>query len=254
MRNRTPKRSYVIGDIHGCLSELKKIIQLLINNEHINWQDRLIFLGDYVDRGPDSFGVIEYLVQLKTRYECVFLVGNHEIMFLEFFNNPKSVRFDIWMKEGGEATLTSYFRQLNPTPKEKPASTVDIEELKSITRQDIPPLHRQFFDELKPYLLLKKTGKTYFFSHAQLSSGFANMDKIFDHLKADSFKCQYFWGKYRYAGIYKQPGMVFISGHTVQDEVKNYGDVILMDTGCVFGGCLSVYCLDNKRIYKVKKK
>jgi predicted MPP superfamily phosphohydrolase len=75
-------RSFVIGDIHGCLAELT----FLINNLPLEQGDRIVFLGDYIDRGPDSKGVVSYLVDLKARavYDLVFLKGNHEDMLMSY--------------------------------------------------------------------------------------------------------------------------------------------------------------------------
>ena len=71
---------YAIGDIHGELEKLDELLALLT----IEPGDKLIFLGDYIDRGPDSPGVIERLIELRERHDCVFLLGNHESMFLDF--------------------------------------------------------------------------------------------------------------------------------------------------------------------------
>ena len=71
-------RCYVIGDIHGCLEELT----YLLENLPLEDSDRLIFLGDYVDRGPDPKGVVSYLIerQLKEDQDLIFLKGNHDDM------------------------------------------------------------------------------------------------------------------------------------------------------------------------------
>ena len=73
---------YVVGDIHGCPDELACLLEAL----PLEPADRLVFLGDYIDRGPDSKGVISYLIewQRKGKQEIVFLKGNHEDMFLSY--------------------------------------------------------------------------------------------------------------------------------------------------------------------------
>ncbi len=97
---------YVIGDIHGCLDPLRRLMAQLRPSE----ADEVIFLGDYVDRGPDSRGVIEYLLTLRGRY--TFLMGNHERMFLDFLQGKERALF---LYNGGAATLESYggFRQIS---------------------------------------------------------------------------------------------------------------------------------------------
>lgn len=71
-------RTIAIGDIHGCRGKLSKILTHL----QLNAQDKVIFLGDYIDRGPDSAGVISDLIRFSQTVSCVFLRGNHEDMLL----------------------------------------------------------------------------------------------------------------------------------------------------------------------------
>ncbi len=90
---------YVIGDIHGCLEPLHRLMAQLRLSE----ADEVVFLGDYIDRGPDSKGVIDYLLTLHGRY--TFLMGNHERMFLDFLQGQQRALF---LYNGGTATLESY--------------------------------------------------------------------------------------------------------------------------------------------------
>jgi len=90
---------YVIGDIHGCLDPLHRLITQLSLSE----TDEVIFLGDYIDRGPESRGVIDYLLTLRGQY--TFLMGNHERMFLDFLQGKDRTLF---LYNGGTATLESY--------------------------------------------------------------------------------------------------------------------------------------------------
>ncbi len=90
---------YAIGDIHGCLEPLRRLVDQIHSSE----TDEVVFIGDYVDRGPDSKGVIDYLLTLQGRY--TFLMGNHERMFLDFLQGKE--RF-LFLYNGGEATLESY--------------------------------------------------------------------------------------------------------------------------------------------------
>jgi serine/threonine protein phosphatase 1 len=90
---------YAIGDIHGCLEPLDRLMAQLRLSE----TDEVVFLGDYIDRGPDSKGVIDYLLTLRGRY--TFLMGNHERMFLDFLQGKERALF---LYNGGTATLESY--------------------------------------------------------------------------------------------------------------------------------------------------
>lgn len=99
-------RTIVIGDIHGCYKELKQLIVDLKDNQEYNKDtDRIIFLGDYIDRGEDSFKVIQYIKELqKENSNVITLMGNHEKMCIDFITENK----DGWLYNGYEATLASY--------------------------------------------------------------------------------------------------------------------------------------------------
>ena len=90
---------YAIGDIHGCLDPLRRLMDQI----HPCETDEVVFIGDYVDRGPESKGVLDYLLSLRGRY--TFLMGNHERMFLDFLQGKEQFLF---LYNGGEATLESY--------------------------------------------------------------------------------------------------------------------------------------------------
>ena len=95
-------RQFAIGDIHGCLTAL----QVLDRELAFSGDDTVVTLGDYVDRGPDSRGVIEFLLGLLERCHLVTLRGNHEIMMLEARDDRSSLLN--WLGYGGDATLDSY--------------------------------------------------------------------------------------------------------------------------------------------------
>lgn len=126
---------YVIGDIHGCLDPLQRLITQLPLGE----SDEVIFLGDYIDRGPDSKGVIDYLLTLRGRY--TFLMGNHERMFVNFLQGKER---QLFLYNGGAATLDSYG---------------------GLSR--IPATHLTFLDRLRPYC---ERGD-YLFVHAGVRPG-----------------------------------------------------------------------------------
>lgn len=100
-------KTIVIGDIHGCYSELKKLItDLELNGEYNKNTDKLVFLGDYIDRGKDSSLVIKFIRKLqKENKNVIALMGNHEDMLLEYYKNGD----DTWLWNGGKATQKSYY-------------------------------------------------------------------------------------------------------------------------------------------------
>jgi serine/threonine protein phosphatase 1 len=99
--------TYVIGDIHGQLGHLKTLLGKLSPQEG----DDFIFLGDYIDRGPRSRGVLDYLMDLAERFPCVFLKGNHEDMFLEALRQGSGTEAaNLWINNGGLQTLQDFGR------------------------------------------------------------------------------------------------------------------------------------------------
>ncbi|MEM1054732.1 MAG: metallophosphoesterase family protein [Bacteroidota bacterium] len=100
---------YGIGDIHGCRATLAALIGALAPTP----EDHLVFVGDYIDRGPDSYGVIEDLLRMQHEAasgegpRCTFLRGNHDQMLLDWADGLPGA-YDLWRANGGLATLTSY--------------------------------------------------------------------------------------------------------------------------------------------------
>jgi serine/threonine protein phosphatase 1 len=95
-------RTFAIGDIHGCQTALARLLAEIAAGK----EDLLIFLGDYIDRGPASRAVIELLIQQSERSPCVFVRGNHEVMILEGRRDP--LKASMWQSYGGSEMLESY--------------------------------------------------------------------------------------------------------------------------------------------------
>ena len=103
-----PAHVYAIGDVHGCLRELRRLEGMIA--EHLSdreGESLVIYLGDYVDRGPSSAGVLDHLLgRSHGPWERIFLGGNHEAMMLDFLGKP--AHDHAWLKYGGMETLQSY--------------------------------------------------------------------------------------------------------------------------------------------------
>jgi len=121
---------FAIGDVHGCLSMLK----VLVGKLPIAKEDAIVFLGDYIDRGPESKGVVDFVIDLKTKHNVVCLMGNHERMLLDYLCGMNR---KLYLYNGGVATLDSY-------------------------GGSIPQNHIDFFESLLPYY----ETEDYFFVHA----------------------------------------------------------------------------------------
>lgn len=100
-------RTYAIGDVHGRLDLVEQAVEAI--GAHVGDAPfRVIFLGDYVDRGPDSRGVIDLLMELQRRWPVVCLKGNHEELMLQAITQPAGGRLTRWLEYGGDHTLASY--------------------------------------------------------------------------------------------------------------------------------------------------
>jgi len=108
------ERIFAIGDIHGCFDQFRELVEDKIRLEK---SDKLVLLGDYIDRGPDSKKVLDFIIGLQNSgFDTIALTGNHEAMLVDAYFNPD--RLSLWMKNGGGATLNSFginnLSQLNP--------------------------------------------------------------------------------------------------------------------------------------------
>ena len=159
-------RIFVIADIHGELNKLNT----LLNNLNIVESDRFIFLGDYVDRGPKSYEVIERLLSLNTTNRCDFILGNHDYEFFKdsFTNeNDDSIsnneRYRLW-DHGVKETLASY-----------------------INNNKSPEIHKSFYEMLKLYLIETINNKKYIFVHAGFNRNISikSQDEYIEHMIYD---------------------------------------------------------------------
>ncbi len=150
-------RVYAIGDIHGCLAELNELLGLIDADvaNHPAPEHRLVFLGDYIDRGPDSSGVLSRLATLaSSRDNCVFLKGNHDQYLWKFLVDPVLVSVRHWMAYGGVETVASYgFNYRDPD---------QLTLLQPVFAKRVPCAHIRFLEQRVP---LYNVGD-YFFAHA----------------------------------------------------------------------------------------
>ncbi|HEV3412184.1 MAG TPA: metallophosphoesterase family protein [Puia sp.] len=96
------KKTFVIGDIHGGLRALRQVLERV----GLDVEDRLIFLGDYVDGWSESREVIDYLIELDRSHACTFVIGNHDVWCMEWLARLGGE--EEWLGQGGQATVDSY--------------------------------------------------------------------------------------------------------------------------------------------------
>lgn len=205
---------FAVGDIHGCLISLENLLDRL----PISWgKDYLVFLGDYIDRGPDSKAVIELLVELKKEYpeRIITLKGNHEWMLERFL---KGIDIETYLYNGGETTLRNYFNY----------KTGKIE---------IPSEHLEFLKNLKLYFELAD----YIFVHAGLRPGIPLELQTEEDL---------LWIRDSFYLSEKEFLKVIVFGHTPFSIPLILRDRIGIDTGCVYGGYLTAVELPDLKFYQ----
>ncbi len=201
---------YAIGDVHGCSVALKT----LLNTIPVSSSDTLVFLGDYIDRGFDSKGVIDQILDASERYQVITLRGNHEIMMLDArLDEPGYVSTKEWLFFGGEETLASY-------------NTNGAEEW----RNKVPVNHWEFLKRTKSYY----EAGPYIFVHAGLERGIPLNEQSETSL---------FWKHPREPENYADDKLL-ICGHTSQKngEIRKYNNTVFIDTYAYGGKWLS--CLD----------
>ena len=210
-------RVFAIGDIHGCLTALQTLEKALVFGP----DDKVITLGDYVDRGPDTKGVIDNLIELQSRTQLVTLRGNHEVMMLEA--PARGLEYTLsWMNVGGEATMASYGAK---------------------NWIDVPDEHWQFLEKT---LALYET-ETHFFVHANIVPN--------QPLTKQAANTVY-WG--RFIGNEKPhcSGKIMVCGHTAQRSgvPQNIGHAVCIDTWAYGEGWLTCLEVGSGQYWQANQK
>jgi serine/threonine protein phosphatase 1 len=202
-----------VGDIHGCRAALTALLRTI----RLAPSDTLVLLGDYVDRGPDSRGVLEQILGLGGQCRCVTLMGNHEEMLLAALQDARSLRF--WLRFGGQETLESY-------------GVNDIHE--------IPAAHLRLLQACPDYY----ETASHVFVHAYY-------DPELPLCQQESYVLR--WASPPVC--FPEPhcsGKVAIVGHTVQEdgEIFDYGFFKCIDTFCYGRGWLTALDVDSGQVWQ----
>lgn len=205
-----PGRLLAVGDIHGCLDQLKTLMARVVPTPG----DQVIFLGDYVDRGPFSAGVIDHLIEFSRIFPAtLFLRGNHEQMFTDYLEGHDPTAF---FMNGGLKTLHSYKRS---------------------GQWPVPSTHRAFIKNLLNYY----ETDDHIFVHAGLRPGIPLTDQQCDDLlwiRREFISSDYDWGK------------TVVFGHTPLREPLLSETRLGLDTGCVYGRQLSCCDVRTRQIWQ----
>lgn len=205
-------RTIAFGDIHGCSKALRTLIETIDPTT----DDTLVFLGDYIDRGSDSRGVIDQLIDLQQRCTVVPLLGNHEIMFMGVVCGGMEDK--IWMLCGGRATLASYGGALH----------------------HIPSRHLDFL----------KTCRAYWEDERNIC---VHASYLPDQPMAQLGEQHLFWEHLPpVAPAPHVSGKRVVVGHTPQAnlEVLDVGHLVCLDTYCFGGGWLTALDLNSGDVWQ----
>lgn len=231
---------YAVGDIHGDLVQLKRIITWITADLRRSQAEhhQVVFVGDLVDRRENSRGVIDYLISGLSRNEpWVVLKGNHDRMFSLFLEEGGAqdpiLRKDLtWLhpRLGGNTTLGSYGIAVNDNTN---PFDLQIEALKKV-----PAEHRAFLQSLPTHFETDEL----FFAHAGVNPKRALDDQIEDDL---------IWIRSPFHDHTAPYDKLVIHGHTPVDIVTHYGNRINIDTGAAYGGPLSAIVIEGQEIWEI---
>ena len=218
MPNQDRPRTIAIGDIHGCLAALDTLLAAV----RPTTDDTLVVLGDFVDRGPHSRGVLDRLLELERRCHLVPVLGNHDEMMLQVYDGRTNIYID-WLLFGGNATLKSYG---------------------SSKMGDIPEPHIEFLRKCPLYFVTDR----HFFIHGNYLPNVPLADQPRETLLWDSLKT-------RLPGPHCS-GKTAILGHSSQKsgEVLDVGYLKCIDTRCYEQGWLTALDVDTGQIWQANKR
>jgi serine/threonine protein phosphatase 1 len=222
-----PERIIAIGDIHGCYDELEVLLTHLESKIGLAENDLVIFIGDYIDRGPRSKDVVERLITFQQKFrQAIFLKGNHEDMLLDLLGYGGHLG-KAHMMNGGAETFQSY--GLGPM-----MSPLEIAEA-------LPKTHVSFFLNLESYVL----AGDYVFAHA----GLHPLRDLRSQLDRDLF-----WIRDEFINNIHRFEKTIVFGHTPhQDIYFQWPYKIGIDTGLVFGNRLTALDVQKGEIFQVAR-
>lgn len=223
--DQRPAHIYAVGDVHGCDDLLEQMENAIFEDsrgrEGIKW---LVMLGDYVDRGPNSAGVLQRLIDApRADIKRFCLAGNHEEVMLDFLRNPSLDHR--WLELGGKETLQSY--GIHTLPENRFA-------LKRALKKCIPKPHLRFLEELPSLLSVP----AYCFVHASLKEGVSlpeQRDRDLLWLRPD-----------KTAKTVSTLGRIVVHGHTPVRYVEIGPLRINLDTGAFKNGTLSAVRISGR--------
>jgi serine/threonine protein phosphatase 1 len=220
-------RVYALGDIHGRADLLNEMFTVIDADLARNPVDRPIhvFLGDYVDRGSNSAGTLDLLIERGRHFETVCLKGNHEVFMLEVLRDPG--KLSEWAKYGGLPTLMAYGLQ----PTFNPDAAEQVELIGALTKR-LPVAHLRFLESLQPSFVCGD----FFFVHAGVRPGVP----LKEQTEADLL-----WIREEFLESQENFGKFIVHGHTPVREPDIRPNRINIDTGAYATGNLTLLTIQG---------
>lgn len=229
-RGQSGWRAYVIGDVHGCLDLLNKLLADIAEDHAMRGPARglVVLLGDLIDRGPDSAGVLKRLRDYDLPgLRLVCLAGNHEEVLLKILaGDPTEV--EGWLRFGGGETLQSY--GADPKALEALGSAAAQRRIAAI----VPSQDRHFLEQFADSMRFGD----YLFVHAGIRPGVPPEQQSLRDLR---------WIREPFLTDTRDHGMVVVHGHTISDKVEEFGSRIGIDTGAYATGRLTALGIEGDK-------
>ena len=221
-------RLYAVGDTHGHLALARALfnrIEADLASAPVK-RHRIVMLGDYCDRGPETRGLIDFLIERQNRHDMVFLLGNHDQRLVEFPDMADEIG-EAFLHFGGRETLASYGVDADGASSLRAAG-------KAFARA-MPASHRRFFENA----LLSHEEGDYFFCHAGVKPGVP---------LASQEPKDLLWIRHEFLQHQGDFGKVVVHGHTPWNRVDIQPNRINVDTGAYETGILSCVVLEGRDI------
>jgi serine/threonine protein phosphatase 1 len=219
------QRVYAIGDIHGRLDLFERLIAAIDADDAARGpaETTVILLGDLIDRGPASAGVIDAARAWRRRRRVRMLAGNHEEMLLESFFRRETLRH--FLRYGGKETILSY--PIEPEVYQQ----LSLESLQALLPDIVPPEHIELLESMEDYVAVGD----YLFVHAGIRPGVALEQQKRSDLR---------WIRDAFTEHPGDHGVVVVHGHTISEEVEERPNRIGIDTGAFMTGRLTAVGLE----------
>lgn len=232
-------RTFVVGDIHGYSSKLRKLLPLL--HERAKPGDALVFVGDFIDRGPDTRGVIDLVLeQMLGGWDgpVTGIRGNHEVLMLDALKKRPRYGFDVWMQNGGMEAIGSYTGG-------------------RVTRTwlgAIPPAHLEFLHNLKDW----HEDENGYYVHAGFTPGKRPEEcgeDAWQWIRSEFIDSDYAWDKvvvFGHTPQYAETNRPILDPRDLPWQPLNRPEKIGIDTGAAYGGPLSAVILPEREFISAR--